>query len=218
MLLTRMDDFFASVVDIYDDHMLEEVPGCKSGYIKMAECLPPDTGRLLDLGCGTGLELDAILARFPELMVTGIDLTHAMLDRLREKHPEKRLTLICGDYLAADFGRKAFDAAVSFQSLHHFTHQQKRDLYRRLWESLRPGGVYIECDYMVAEQAEEDYYFAEAARLRKEQGIPEGVYCHYDTPCTVKNQKKLMFEAGFCTVEQVFREENTTMLIARKLK
>ena len=216
MQLIRMDDFFASVAEDYDAHMLEAVPGCKAGYIAMAESLPPDTGRLLDLGCGTGLELDAIFARMPALEVVGIDLTEAMLDRLRGKHAGRKLTLICGDFFTVDFGREAFHAAVSFQSLHHFTHQQKRGLYRRLYDCLRGSGVYLECDYMVTDQTTEDFYFAEAVRLRKEQKIPEGPYYHYDTPCTIENQKRLLLEAGFSAVEQIFREENTTMLIAKK--
>lgn len=37
-----------------------------------AELTPGDCGPLLDLGCGTGLELDRIFARWPELAVTGV--------------------------------------------------------------------------------------------------------------------------------------------------
>lgn len=51
-----MSDFFAARVDGYDEHMLNDVEGCKDAYIKLAELLPQDTVELLDLGCGTGLE------------------------------------------------------------------------------------------------------------------------------------------------------------------
>ena len=100
-----MVDFFTERVKLYDRHMLEEVEGCKEGYRRMAQLLPQDCQSLLDLGCGTGLELDEIFKRFPQLRVTGIDLTQAMLEELRRKHPDQALTLLCGSYFDVDLGR-----------------------------------------------------------------------------------------------------------------
>ena len=77
-------------------------------------------------------------------------------------------------------------------------------------------GIYIECDYMVETEEEESRWFSENKRIRKEQGIGENEYFHYDTPCTVNNQIRLLNSAGFATVKQVMRIENTTMLVARK--
>ena len=152
--MEKMEAFFQKRVEEYDSHMLTEVVGCREGYCKMAQLLPAQTRTLLDLGCGTGLELDEIFKRFPALRVTGIDLTQAMLDKLRQKHPEKQLTLICGDYFKLDFGAEAFDAAVSFQTMHHFKKQVKLALYKKINEALTPDGTYIECDYMVESQKE----------------------------------------------------------------
>ena len=161
MPLEPMDSFFAARVEGYDEHMITNVEGCKEGYIKMASLIPAGTQKLLDLGCGTGLELDEIFKQFPDLHVTGIDLTHAMLEKLLAKHPDKELTLICGDYFKTDFGTEIFDCAISFETMHHFPHEDKITLYRRIFDSLLPGGVYIECDYMVDLQEQEDYWFAE---------------------------------------------------------
>lgn len=214
--LEPMADFFAKRVEMYDEHMITEVEGCKEGYQKMAELIPENCEKLLDLGCGTGLELDFIFSRLPNISVTGIDLTEAMLKKLSEKHPDKALKLICGDYFEVDFERESFDCAVSFQTMHHFGHGKKEELYKKIYTALKEDGIYIECDYMVELQQEEDYWFSENLRLRKEQGIEEGEFFHYDTPCTIENQIKMLKQAGFITVEQVFRIENTTMLIARK--
>lgn len=214
--LERMDCFFEKRVEEYDEHMLCEVEGCKEGYIKMAQFIPEYTDTLLDLGCGTGLELDEIFRMHPHVHVTGIDLTEAMLNKLRQKHPEKNMKLICGDYFRTDLGKDKFDCAISFQSLHHFTHEKKKELYKKIHSSLKEKGVYIECDYMVLTQQEEDLYFSENEKKRKAQGISDDVFCHYDTPCTIENQIMLLKKAGFRTVKQVFRIENTTMLVAEK--
>ena len=216
-MLERMDEFFAARTHMYDEHMLTEVEGCKEGYEKMATLVPSDGKKLLDLGCGTGLELDEIFRLLPRLKVTGIDLTEAMLQKLREKHPDKDMTLVCGDYFQVPFGEGEYDCAVSFQTMHHFPKDKKKKLYKKLYESLSAEGIYIECDYMVLTQAEEDLWFSENDRLRKEQGITGDEFYHYDTPCSVDNQTRLLKEAGFKSVEQVFRMENTTMLLARKL-
>lgn len=216
--LEQMSDFFTSRVDDYDEHMLCAVEGCKEGYKKMASLVPKNCKKLLDLGCGTGLELDRIFERFPDIAVTGIDLTKAMLDKLKKKHPDKNLTLICDDYFTANFGNEKFDCAVSFQTMHHFTHEKKIELYRKIHNALENGGVYIECDYMVETQEEEERWFAENDRIRKEQGIADDEFYHYDTPCTIDNQIMMLKTAGFSSVEKVFRMENTTMLVAKKVR
>lgn len=49
-----MNGFFAARVDTYEAHMSV----WDKAYGRVAELTPGDCGPLLDLGCGTGLELD----------------------------------------------------------------------------------------------------------------------------------------------------------------
>lgn len=214
--LEKMDDFFARRAEGYDEHMLNEVAGCREAYIKMAELIPAKTETLLDLGCGTGLELHGIFERFLKLHVTGIDLTKAMLDRLAGKYRGKDITLINGDYFSVDLGKSRFDAAVSFETMHHFSHEKKISLYRRVYDCLKSGGVYIECDYMAETQEEEDRWYAENARIRKELNIPPDEFYHFDTPCTVENQIDMFYKAGFSKVGKIFGIGNTTIIIAER--
>ena len=215
MELERMDAFFAARAHMYDEHMLSNVEGCKNGYIELTKRLPSGTKSLLDLGCGTGLELHEIFARFPDLEVTGIDITPEMLEQLRRKFADKHITLINASYFDCDLGVAVFDAAVSFQTMHHFSHEEKIALYTRTREALKPGGCYIECDYMITDQAEEELHYAENHRLRAELGIPDGEFYHYDTPCTIENQITMLLAAGFSSAEYVWREGNTTMIVAK---
>ena len=213
-MLEEMSTFFNKRVDSYDEHMLVEVGGCKEGYLKMAELIPKTSKNMLDLGCGTGLELDEIFKSFPNLKVTGIDLAKGMLDKLKEKHPNKDLTLINVNYFDYDLGNEIFDVAVSFETLHHFSHEEKIKLYNKLFKSLVKGGIYIEGDYMAPTQEYEDYYFAENKRIRSEMGITEGFY-HYDTPCTVANQIEMLKLAGFKTAKEVW-QKGTVIIVAEK--
>jgi SAM-dependent methyltransferase len=215
MPLEPMRDFFTARLDEYEDHMLSTAYN-KEGYMKLAALLPENAHALLDLGCGTGLELDEILKTRPHLRVTGIDLAQAMLDKLKQKHPDKDLRLINASYFDYDFGLGQYDAAISYQTMHHFPHADKTRLYSKIHAALKPGGQYIEGDYMVTEQAEEDFFCRENLRLRKEQGIPDGELYHFDTPCTVDNQIAMLHKAGFLTVKMAWRAGNTTILVAQK--
>jgi creatinine amidohydrolase/Fe(II)-dependent formamide hydrolase-like protein/SAM-dependent methyltransferase len=210
-----MSDFFTVRVEGYEDHMLNNV-GNKEGYTKLAELLPQKVGELLDLGCGTGLEHDDIFKTRPFIKVTGIDLTQAMLDKLKQKHPKENLTLINASYFDYDLGIEQYNAAISFQTMHHFLHEDKIRLYSKVCAALKSGGQYIESDYMVTSQADEDFFYSENQRIRNEQGIPDGEFYHYDTPCTVDNQIAMLYKAGFSTVKMVWRVGNTTIIVAQK--
>lgn len=101
--------------------------------------------------------------------------------------------------------------------MHHFSHNDKIKLYTKIFQALNNNGQYIECDYMVIEQEEEDFYYSENRRIRSEQGILDGEFYHYDTPCTIQNQKNMLLSAGFKSVDFLWREGNTTILVAKKL-
>ena len=213
--LEKMEDFFTARLPIYEGHMLHEVQGCKEGYAELARLLPAGINTLLDLGCGTGLELDEIFARFPALRVTGIDVTPAMLELLREKHPDKNLALLQGDYRYCDFGVEKYDAAVSFQTMHHFTAAEKLPLYQKIRAALAPGGCYIEGDYMAETPQQEKEMLADAGRLLAAVGADAAALYHIDIPLAPEKQMALLRQAGFADVQLVWRQGWTAIIVAR---
>ncbi len=76
--LEEMSDFFTKRLQGYEEHMLV----WEESYRIFAEILPLECRKILDLGCGTGLELDRIWRRDPDIEVTGVDLCQSMLDKL----------------------------------------------------------------------------------------------------------------------------------------
>lgn len=214
MKIEEMAGFFDKRVQTYEEHMLCHVDGAPEFYAKTAEYLPrlPDL-KLLDLGCGTGLELDEIFKALPDARVTGIDLSEKMLQKLKEKHADKDLTLWQGSYFERELGYEEFDAAVSVQSLHHFTPEEKLPLYRKIYLCLKPGGVYVETDYMAPTLQEQEEHMAVLSQIRREQA--PGFY-HYDAPCTPAAQAKFLYKAGFAVVEKLWQQGNTAILRAYK--
>lgn len=199
-MLEKMDAFFEARLEGYDEHMLTEIEGAEEFYPFTAGCLPDIPGaRILDLGCGTGLELEYLFMRNPAAEVTGIDLSAGMLGSLREKFPGKALRLIQGSYFEVPLG-EGYDAAVSVESLHHFTREEKTELYRRLRGALKEGGYFILTDYFAHEPAFEAFCRSELNRLKAEQGIADDAFYHYDTPLTLENETGALLDAGFSRV------------------
>ena len=212
-----MDDFFVARVNGYDDHMKSTIEGADEFYDFTASLLPENAGAsVLDLGCGTGLELEAYFAVNPSAAVTGIDLTQAMLDTLKEKFPEKDLSLICGSYFDEPFGESAFDAAVSVESLHHFTKEEKIPLYTKLHASLKDGGYFILTDYFSKSDDEERFLRQKLIEIKKAEGLSEDEFYHFDTPLTVGHEKEALMAAGFTSVEVLKNWDATYTLKAGK--
>ena len=200
-MLEKMGEFFDARLDGYEEHQLKTIASAEEFYPFTAACLPKAPGsRILDLGCGTGLELGYYYEMVPTAAVTGIDLAPGMLEALRKKFPEKALTLIQGSYFDVPFQENAFDAAVSVESLHHFTKEEKIPLYAKLRRALKPGGFFILTDYFAGSDEEEQSRREELLRLRKEQKLPDEEFYHFDTPLTVEHEKEALLAAGFSSV------------------
>lgn len=216
MPIEEMGAFFDARADIYDEHMLTDLK-LDTFYAAAAEFVEPPRPdfRLLDLGCGTGLELRRLYETFPQMRVTGVDVSPEMLKRLRKKLPGKPIELICGSYFDADFNG-GFDIALSTYSLHHFSAEAKRGLYQKIHAALLPGGRFVFGDYTVQTQALQDEFLAESARLLSENSVPDGVFLHFDTPFTAENEVRVMQEAGFTCVRLRQTWESASIITAEK--
>ena len=216
-MLEKMAEFFDARLDGYEEHMLTCIESAREFYPFTAAQLPKTLGaKVLDLGCGTGLELDEYFALNPDAQITGVDLAPGMLAALKAKFPDRALTLIQGSYFDVPFGESAFDAAVSVESLHHFTMEEKIPLYEKLSRALKPGGYFILTDYFAPTEAEERLYRQELLRLKAEQGIADDEFYHYDTPLTVAHEIEVLLEAGFAGVKILGQWGATHTLLAEK--
>lgn len=209
----EMGSFFAARLHIYEDRHLSQ---WGEEYAHIAEFFDDKMQTLLDLGCGTGLELKAIFARFPNAKVTGIDLSGEMLQKLQENFKGKNLELVRADYTKYPFEKTQYDAALSFETLHHFTYDEKKALYRKIFRALHPGGYYIECDYTACCEEEEALCLAYRAKKRRASSLPDNTWLHVDIPLTAEHQTELMKAAGFQTVKILYQNGSTVIYRAEK--
>lgn len=91
-------------------------------------------GRVLDVGCGTGLVAAALAAR--GCPVVGVDVSEAMLERARRRASSS--TFEIGHAESLRFADSSFDGAVSAQAFHWFDRTRALTELERV---VRSGGV-----------------------------------------------------------------------------
>ena len=197
-MLERMSEFFEKRIEGYDEHMMTNIESADQFYPFTAAQLPKtENCSILDLGCGTGLELEEYYRLNPSACVTGIDLSGMMLAALMKKLPGKNIRLIQGSYFDVPLEENQFDAAVSIESLHHFTKEEKISLYGKLHRALKKNGYFILTDYFSLSDEEEKQHRENLFILKQEQGIQDQELYHYDTPLTMDHEIEALKVAGF---------------------
>ncbi|KAF1290327.1 methyltransferase type 11 [Enterococcus sp. CU9D] len=209
----KMADFFSSRIDIYDKVHLEH---WSKEYEHIGEFFDGNIDTLLDIGCGTGLELNSIYRKYPKIKVTGIDLSEDMLNQLRAKYNNKDINLIADDYFEHSLKKEVYDVALSVQTLHHFKYEKKKKIYGKLFNTIKAGGYYIECDYMASCIEEEQLCLELYEYKHNKFNIPEDEFIHVDIPLTLEHQIELLKSAGFSDVSVLYENGGTKIIRANK--
>ena len=198
-----MGAFFDVRAEGYNEKMLSG--GGDAGYMKLGSFLPKTGDRLsiLDVGCGTGIELDHIWDHAPNAHITCVDLSRGMLDLLLRDHPgsQGRITTVEASYLDWEYPAEAFDLVVSSATMHHWWPEEKVAIYRKILGCLKPGGGYIENDFIVDAMLAEQYHRRYVSITSHLPNKPKPGEYHIDIPCTVDTQIQLLRAAGFSPVE-----------------
>jgi len=217
--IEKMVDFFNQRAEGYEEHMQDSIESFQAFYEAVASPIRPTCRniKVMDLGSGTGLALGPILDRAPKAEVVAVDLSTKMLEKLLENYQDKQeqINVIRGSYLNLDFPPKVFDYAVSVMTLHHLPPEQKMAQYEDIRRWLKEGGMYIEGDYIVSGVEEQEGLEAYERLMRRLKNAAPGLY-HIDVPLSIKSQYDLLAEAGFGSVETIWKKDQAAVLVARK--
>lgn len=215
--IEEMGAFFDVRAAGYDAHMRDNVfdDGTFSQFYESASAPIEKTDEplnILNLGCGTGLEIEGLLQRVPNAQITGVDLSENMLALLRKRYADHmdQITLIADSYLTLAFGTQVYDHVISVMSIHHLLHDAKRELYRKIHAALKPGGKYIEGDSVTRMDAEDEFLEEYNASVDGMSQAEDGHY-HIDIPFSIETQKNLLLSAGFRDFEVVWERDRTAV-------
>lgn len=112
----------------------------------LVDCLAPKAGEvILDLGCGTGLELERILRSSPVRAVVGIDHSERQVAAARRRlfrYIRRGVaTLMVGDAGGRlPYPPKSFHAVLSVELMECLAPPRQRRLLREIHRVLKPGG------------------------------------------------------------------------------
>lgn len=102
--------------------------------------------QILELGVGTGETSRRVLARHPGARLVGIDASAAMLGEAHLDGADLRVSR-----LEEPLPEGPFDLAVSCLAVHHLDGAGKRDLFRRIADTLAEDGLFVLGDVVVPE-------------------------------------------------------------------
>jgi len=101
---------------------------------------------LLDIACGTG-ELERILVNdYPNLNITGVDISDKMLEVARSKFPDRdRLKFLKASADLLPFPDSSFDFVITASAFHYF--DSPIEALREMRRVLKPNGKLIIMDW-----------------------------------------------------------------------
>ncbi|GLQ12450.1 methyltransferase [Devosia yakushimensis] len=123
-----------------------QVPGYGSLHrmisLLLAETVPAD-GRVLVLGAGGGLELQALAEAHPGWSFDGVDPSADMLDLARETSAAHGARIRLHHGYAGDAPECPFDAATSLLTFHFIARDQRLATLSELRRRLKPGAPLV---------------------------------------------------------------------------
>lgn len=203
---------FNSVAADYDQQRRLLIP-CFDDFYQTAIAViphPAETAlKVLDLGAGTGLFAAMVQAAFPRAELTLIDLAEDMLEqaKLRFQRLGHSPKIVLSDYSQVDL-QGPYDLVISALSIHHLDDLEKERLYQRIYQALRPGGLFVNADQVLGETPALDrLYRQQWLASVKASGIsPADLEAalqrmEYDRMAMLKAQLHWLGTAGFVNVD-----------------
>lgn len=210
-----MAAFFNTRAVGYEEHMRQHVftdTTFAQFYAALVAPIPEtdEALQILDLGCGTGLEIELLLQQAPNALITAVDLSEQMLGLLAERYHAQmaQITLVADSYLSMPFGIQRYDYIISAMTIHHLLHEPKRQLYAKIYAALKPRGKYIEGDAVTTVALEAEFLAEYTQQVEQAPPAADGAY-HIDVPLSIDTQRDLLLSAGFTHFELLWQWDST---------
>ncbi|MFH1256704.1 MAG: class I SAM-dependent methyltransferase [Candidatus Diapherotrites archaeon] len=208
------DSFVHSTVIGYDD-ILESLKQIAKIFVKT------DKPAILDLGVGSGNSALALLEDFPNASLTGYDVSQKMVEKTRERFKKFDYTGVCDNAVNIGFENK-FDLVISSIVLHHLSDEDKQRTYKKIFNALKVGGVFVLADVMVASSKKLNEHLHEKwskfiAFKRGEEYRDKilGLDQEHHQYAALNDNQKFLQQAGFKT-EVFYRNLNSAIVIGFK--
>lgn len=218
---------FNLVAKSYDENRKKFISCFDEYYISctdfIARTLKKSPKLIYDLGSGTGLLSSFWYKYFPHSEYVLIDIAEQMLDVARQRFAGiSNVKYSVLDY-SESFPEGNPDLIISALSIHHLEDEQKKKLFKNVYNSLGDDGVFVNYDQFCSESASinmkvESYWINEI----KGSGISEKEYKLWmerkklDREITVNQEICWLKESGFTNVDCIYSKGKFGVIIAEK--
>ena len=211
----------------YDGQRRKVIPCFDDFYKTAIDLIPFDTEdkfTVLDLGAGTGLLTALILNSFPKASSMVLDISGKMLEKAKERFKGNDHVHFCAMDYARSLPTGEFDLIVSAMSIHHLYDPDKRLLYKKIYNALLPGGMFIHAELVkgTTDATEVTYQRMWFEHLKKTDLTEDQLSVIFErmshditTPLDI--QLDWLKEAGFMDVDCFYKYYNFTVYAGRKL-
>jgi len=101
--------------------------------------------KLLEVSCGRGGGLTALLSQAPEIEATGLDVAHSAVDFCRDRYGEnERLHFVQGSALDLPFPDASFDVVLNVEASNDYGDRPR--FFREAARILKPDGILLYAD------------------------------------------------------------------------
>lgn len=160
----------------YAERVARHVPGLhdlhRMAGLLLAERVP-ETGRVLVLGAGGGLELRAFAERHPGWRFGGVDPSPTMIGQAHITLGAFASRVTFHEGYIDDAPEGPFDGAACLLTLHFLPREERLRTLRQLGRRLRPGSPLVVAHHSFpGEQGQQDLWLHRNANLLVSAGIP----------------------------------------------
>ena len=260
------DKFFFANEDsaYYDDTIEMTIPGYSLIYNAIIDVIDfhfdgqdkREKGIILDIGAGTGAESILAMSKFQNLHTLAIDLNAPMKTMFEQNYSQKigngneRYKYIVADIMAIDvrderiqsyyasLQQQACKIALSAYCIHHFEMDEKIVIFKKMFDMLEPGGLFINVDiftyhsqiikdnafnftvdYIINQFTNPSFESSRAIPLEQREALKRKWVnhmktAHHEDP--VETHLRILRDIGFVDVECVFKYWQQAVIRATK--
>lgn len=207
----KLQDNIASEFDEFSKNYTSDMQKCVPHYDFLLSCFAADFSgdfspkHILDLGCGNGNVTEQLLKRYSDAAYSLLDASKEMLGICKERFKNTQINLVESYFNDFKFPENHFDIIAAGFSLHHCNSTEKKELFQKIYDSLKEGGIFACSDLMIDKGDDAHPQLIEQWSVLVNSNFKDGEkwtwimehYDEFDKPDSLENQLNWLKKTGF---------------------
>ena len=204
-------DNIAEEFNAFSKNYTEDMTRCVPHYLELLnhfkKHIPKDfhPKHILDLGCGNGNVTHTLSELFPQANYTLVDASQDMIDLCKHRFTSLNVNYANSYFNDFEFNSNKYDMVAAGFSLHHCSTEDKLTIYKKIYNGLKPEGIFTCSDLMINKNDVEHKEHLKNWKVFVDKNFPDGEkwswlmehYNEFDNPNNITNHLHWLKQAGF---------------------